>query len=327
LLTFRGIFLGKAAVSDLLREFSGYHVPPAEQEFELIRIQGGIRDLETALVTDWSPIRANFAINKFKQVVTRLGVKNNKWDIRTWFEGAGWSYEKTYGCDFLKKSFDFINDFIVAEWRTDWPYPRADLSSVELLYHKILKFIGMSGAYKFNVSLAKSDEDKFLLRVDKYLRSILCYGRGSKDKAIVIHNGFEPFNPERGMRYIKDSKCILIDRDPRDSYVAQAPHSHLSLDVNSYIDRYKCYRLQNFQTNDSRVLRLRYEDLIYEYENTVKKILDFLEEGIDIHRFPKKFFDPGKSVKYTNLWQEYPFQEEIKKIDRELGEFCDKRLS
>src|SRR5215217_1070617 len=84
---------GKSAVSDLLREFEGYWVhrrrvkgiqkssidrsrlnteyseqwktalSPATGfgdpfEFDLIRMPGGIRDLETALVDDWSPIRS-----------------------------------------------------------------------------------------------------------------------------------------------------------------------------------------------------------------------------------------------------------------------------
>ena len=60
------IVSGKQAYSDLLREFDGFLVPEAEREFELIRIQGGIRDLENALVEDWSPIRADAALRRFR---------------------------------------------------------------------------------------------------------------------------------------------------------------------------------------------------------------------------------------------------------------------
>lgn len=42
-------FSGKHAVINLAREFKGYHVPHFKFEFNLIRIQGGIRDLKNAL--------------------------------------------------------------------------------------------------------------------------------------------------------------------------------------------------------------------------------------------------------------------------------------
>ena len=59
-------FTGKHAVIDLVREFAGYTVAHFQFEFNLLRIQGGIRDLETALSDDWSPIRSDAAVRRFR---------------------------------------------------------------------------------------------------------------------------------------------------------------------------------------------------------------------------------------------------------------------
>ena len=60
---------GKTVVTDILKEFQGYNVPIHIAEFNLLRIQGGLLDLCTALHDDWSPIRSDAAIRRFKNVV------------------------------------------------------------------------------------------------------------------------------------------------------------------------------------------------------------------------------------------------------------------
>jgi len=84
---------GKQAYSELIKEFDGYLVLEGERKFKLIRIQGGIRDLENALVHDWSPIRADSAIRKFRSVVRRLGRKKRWHAPATWFAGASNNYD------------------------------------------------------------------------------------------------------------------------------------------------------------------------------------------------------------------------------------------
>ena len=63
---------GKTAVTDILREVRGFHVHDNSFEFDLLRLPDGILDLEKALCDNWSPIRSDFAIKRFKQLALAL---------------------------------------------------------------------------------------------------------------------------------------------------------------------------------------------------------------------------------------------------------------
>ena len=320
------IVSGKTAYSDLIREFSGYHVPPAEFEFELIRIQGGVRDLESALVEDWSPIRADAAIRRFKRVIARLGTVGGIGNIRSWFSSAGWSYDRAYEGKFTELSKSFLQKMVLATWKTNWPYPRSDLSGMELFIRKIQNYLGIKTAWDFDISLASSTN--FLNDVQDYLSKVLIIGVPENTNTVVTHNAIEPFNPTRGLRYLPRFKCIIIDRDPRDAFVAMYPHKHLALNVKDFISRFLEYRKQaeRFTENHDLVLRLKFEDLIFDYEKTLEIIYQFLGETKSIHVLKKKYFDPEISIKNTGIWKSYHSLGEIDLIKSMLPNYCDVRI-
>ena len=66
------MFSGKTAVGHIIRELDGFCVPDFELEFNLLRIQDGIIDLESNLVDNWSLIRSNNAILRFKKLIKKL---------------------------------------------------------------------------------------------------------------------------------------------------------------------------------------------------------------------------------------------------------------
>ncbi len=321
---------GKTAYSDLLREVKGFQVPNPEFEFELIRIQGGIRDLETALVDDWSAIRADAAIRRFRRVVKRMGATHKRADPRTWFEAAGWSWDDHFGSRFTSLSEQFLNRLIASSWRTNWPFPMVELSSCELfLSHasrKLGKLFGRNSTTDFDISLAYSEN--FLEVVNEYLSELLGCEVSEDITTIVTHNAFEPFNPSRALRYLKNSKCIIVDRDPRDSYVAMSPHKHLALPVNDFILRFKAYRkaAEYHVDTPGKILRAQYEDLIFNYDDTVNRVLDFLEISTADHVEPLKYFNPTKSLRYVGIWKGHNNQADIRLIKDTLGAWCDPRV-
>jgi hypothetical protein len=65
------MFSGKSAVSDLLREYDGVYVPGYREEFDLLRMAGGLIDLANA-VDDWSPIRTHAALDRFERLTRRM---------------------------------------------------------------------------------------------------------------------------------------------------------------------------------------------------------------------------------------------------------------
>jgi hypothetical protein len=60
--------------------------------------------------------------------------------------------------------------------------------------------------------------------------------------------------------------------------------------------------------------------MIYEYEKTTRKIVDFLE--LKEHCRPKSIFDPNLSINNTQLFDVYPnYKDDIAYIEKELPEY------
>ena len=65
---------------------------------------------------------------------------------------------------------------------------------------------------------------------------------------------------------------------------------------------------------------MKFEDLVYHYDVTTKKLRDFLHLGENPN--PKSIFDPSMSMANTQIWKRYPeFKKDIEYIERELEEY------
>jgi hypothetical protein len=316
---------GKLACSELIKEFDGYLVPEGDCEFELIRIQGGIRDLENALVHDWSPIRADSAIRKFKFVVRRLG-RTKRWGApASWLAGMGNNYEDYYKGAFFPLAQKYLQHLVEAEWMANWPYPLVDISDYELIGRRILARVGLARALDFKISLA--DGDQFLTATQEFLESLLATRAEQSTRVIVTHNAFEPFNPMRATRYFCNAKCIIVDRDPRDSFFAMSSAKHMALGVDDFIARFARFRkeVRCDSTEAGIVLRIRFEDLVLDYNSSVKKILYFLGEHEGIHLRKQAHFDPSRAINSIAVWKQYSDRKQMNRIGDALRVFCDPR--
>ena len=317
------VFTGKQAVIELVREFKGYLVPNAEFEFNLLRIQGGILDLENALVTQWSPIRSDAAIRRFRKLVRRMKSRNRLFKPQTWFDAIGSDYNGYFQGQFASLSHRYTSQLIQASWRADWPYPLTEISDLELFWRKLKKVLGIKEALFFEMYLSQPTD--FLDLTRSYLSDLLSTNANEDTKTIVMHNAFEPFNPQSSLKYFDSAKCIIIDRDPRDNFIAQLPHSHLAVSASVFVERYRLYRAMAQKSNDQDhgdILRINFENLVTQYEETRRKILSFLNEDLSIHIHPKKYFDPALSIKNIGIWKSHPRQKDIKLIHRELKTYC-----
>ena len=73
-------------------------------------------------------------------------------------------------------------------------------------------------------------------------------------------------------------------------------------------------------TYNSRVLRIRFEELIYEYEDSIRKIENFLHLGE--HKRPKTGFIPERSINNTQQSRLHPEDRaEVEYIEKELKDF------
>lgn len=317
-------FTGKHAVIDLMREFDGYSVPHFQFEFALLRVQGGILDLERALCEDWSPIRSDAAIRRFERLVRRFGTKNTLISPRSWFEAVGWNYEEYYNRRFFDLSRRYVEGLVAARWRAPWPYPLADLSAGELFSRKLRQKLRQPHAMDFEYHLARPAN--FVEATRDYLEALLSSNVPPGTRTIVMHNAFEPYQPDRSLKFFRSAKAIVVDRDPRDNYVQGLWYAPVATGVREFILRYRIQREATHYEPNPDVLRLRFEDLVLDYPNALGRILGHLGESPEHHVRPRQHFDPDVSKKNVGIWRAYPKQDEIRRIAEELADFCDPRL-
>ena len=90
--------------------------------------------------------------------------------------------------------------------------------------------------------------------------------------------------------------------------------------VEKFIKYYRLLRDNRpFKEENNRILRIRFEEMVYDYDNATKKIDDFL--GVtNNHR--KTIFQPEMSAANTNLRKKYPdLESDICRIEQELPEY------
>lgn len=315
-------FSGKHAAIDLLREFDTYHVPHFEFEFCLLRIQGGILELESALHEDWSPIRSDAAIRRFRRLIRRLGVRSTMRKPWTLFAGAGYNYDQHFNGRFLELSNAYVDSLVTKSWVTNWPYPLTDLSGLELFARRLANKLGIPGALDVEVSLACPHD--FVNHTRRFLDRLLSSNVDGNTRVIVMHNAFEPFQPQRCLKYFDNVKSIVIDRDPRDIYVQQLSYRPVAASAPDFIVKYRVYReaAKRYATDDAAILRMRFEDLVLDYDRTLATVLAHLGETEAIHTRPRRYFDPSQSRKNVGLWKSHPHPEDIQLIESELSEYC-----
>lgn len=331
---------GKTVITDILKEIDGFNVPIHTFEFNLLRIQGGILDLYNALEEDWSPIRSDAAIRRFRKITLKLGMNASFKNPISLFVANGTNYNKFFNGSFIKITNDYVNSLIDYSYEIEWPYLAIDESPFRQFYLRILRNIMKKKTFKREVY--GTDKKDFVNKTKNYLNDLFKTISTPSTKTFVMHNTIEPFNPTRGLDLFDDAKIIIVQRDPRDVYasnyvrdVAYIPsyevkrHWDLKMALTSAdkIDLFIKRQLAQYNRikknkDDDRVLRLRFEEIVLNYEETLQKIYNFLNIDSSEHSLKNKFFKPELSKKNIGLWKKMDNSKEIKLIENTLQEFC-----
>ncbi len=168
------------------------------------------------------------------------------------------------------------------------------------------------------------EPDNFYSAAKKYTSGVLRAMGADMHKPICLDQPFSGNSPENSFPFYEDPYAVVIDKDPRDLFLAgkytKDPNFKFSPidDVEKFITYYK--NIRQHKSDDKRVLNLRFEDLIYNYDESIKTIEEFL--NIKNHVRVKAFFDPSRSINNTQLIRLHPQdQANIEKIEKELPEF------
>lgn len=159
--------------------------------------------------------------------------------------------------------------------------------------------------------------------VDEILRAM-----GLDQNAIVaLDQPFAGNNPQACFPFFKDPYAVVVDRDPRDNYVFARTRMlgkfhFMPIDrVEDFIAYYRALRKdQPYLRDDSRILRIRFEDLVYEYDKTSKQLREFLR--LPENPRPRSVFEPDLSIANTQVFKRFPqFAKDVAVIEKELPEY------
>jgi hypothetical protein len=251
------------------------------------------------------------------------------------------NYDIFFKGNFSRLSIKYLSSLIDFQFIGEWPYQILDEPSYIQFFQRLQYWFKLKSHHTSIVNVTSIKESDFVSLTQKYLTDLFSTIKEENDQVMVIQNALEPFNPTHGLRLLKDGKSIIVQRDPRDIYAS------LFIQNDAYIPNYEtnymwelkknmlgASDIQNFchrqwvyfnQTNlleNQNVLRLRYEEIVLDYENVLKTIYNFLEIDESFHIHKGNFFNPKLSVKNIGLWKKFPDQKLISIIQRDLNQFC-----
>ena len=298
-------FSGSGAVVDLLREYDscqvlgGYDDESGEVnnedkfgEFDFLRHSGGLYDIERHL--GYNNIFINDGvINRFIKMV--------------YFSSIFRNYPESHAI-----FFDFLNritDFELLNLRGRYYNPNLYLHDE-----------------KSSIFFLKEMTEEDYRRICRNCLNALFGLFHNKSKSVLVADQMccdMEFDIERDKSYFNNLKTIIVYRDPRDVYTYAVSKNVVWIahkNVNNFIRWYN-NMLRKFVLTGSDALLVRFEDLLTNYDITVRQIEEYV--GLKKHKYKYRNFNPDISKKNIGIWRNSMLnREEFEKIELNLGNLC-----
>lgn len=319
---------GSSAVTDLISEFKDCQNEYKSYEYIFLHCPNGLFDLEDKLLIGNNAVRSDEAIRSFEFQMQKL------YNKKYWWVG---NYEKIIGPNFKKMTDNFISNIQEFNFPGFW-YTHEEVNTkmfLKLLLRKPLKIL-LKDRIKFKKILKYNDgmrvsfvtKKEFYEKAHDYIYDVVEEVSHGKDN-IILDQFLLPFNMHRVDNYFDDRlRAVVVERDPRDVFITNKyiwPERDLTVplptDAKEFCKFYKKMRESEKKCDSKKVLRIRFEDLIYNYEDTIDKIIEFLGFTSADHINKKKRFDPNISIKNTQLFRKKEYQEEMTIIEKELKNY------
>lgn len=308
---------GVTAVMDLLGECEGYKCPP--QEFFLIQHPDGILALEDALVHSWSEFAPDWAIRRFRTLVDVLARPATRFRF-------GMDYDRLFCRDFRALAIDYSNELAGIKYEGHLMFRRSEMNRAEYFAYNMarrfkLEPVNAYFARKYDTAFVP-DPARFITQTKELMRKLLRSIAGdSAVSDVALCLGASPYQVSRSSRYFSRSATVIVDRDPRDIYLSARSSSYMPREVGPFIDWYKSTRTNSWQGGEGKAIKIMFEDLVVNYDQSVEKLFRFLDIDPARHTKKKSILKPEASAKRIAKWKSYPEQGEIERIAAELAPY------
>jgi hypothetical protein len=329
---------GKTAISDFLKDYDSVFSFPSHVEFELFRVQGGLVDLYLSIYFGWNLIRSRFRIYEFKKLISRIGTVQDKFKPMSLWNASGHGYNQYFNNNFISISEEFVNELTKINQDSFWPYDILSDGKFKLVFDKVWKKFSKNLPLK---EIYYTDRNEFLNLTSNYVHKLFGEVGNPNHTHVVLNNTFEPYNPSISLDMVENSFSIIVDRDPRDIFSSLINSNDVFVpsfekyknaeelkkrmvgfdNIDQFIARFKILKNNVIKEQNSKVLRIRYEDFILNHEETVKIINSHI--GLNnLSKTENRSFNIEDSKKNVGIWKQYRELPEIMQIEKELAEYC-----
>lgn len=318
---------GSSAITDLVAEFDDCKNDFKSYEYVMLHCPNGLFDLEDKLLNGNNAIRSDEALRTFELQMKKL------YDKKFWWVG---NYKKVIGPKFMELVYEYLNKITEFKYEGYW-YTHEEVDTkmfLKLLVRKPIKTVFKNRYYKpilrykdgMRTTFIKPEE--FYKCSREFINNIISMiAQGSEN--VVLDQFLLPFNLFRVDNYFDDNaRIFVIQRDPRDVFILnkyiwkqKKIEIPMPCDAHEFCKYYKGMRESEKQITSNKVLRINFEDLVYKYEETLKKVREHLDFTEKMHVNKRKRFNPDLSIKNTQLFRKPEYQEEIKIIAKELKKY------
>ncbi len=326
---------GSSAITDLLSEYEGIKSFGSEWECTFLHAPDGLSDLESA-VLEGHRLKVDFAVTRFLNLSKRLGLQKD--------------YKNAFHGNFYKLSEKFINSFFDITWNgmyedklpifvsglTKKDKSLIDYANTFYNLEKSKKFEmyesdGWRPSYvPFSNMYYYTDITRFYDCAKKYVESlineVLCDNESIR--RLYLDQLLPPISISKYLQYMPcETKVFVVDKDPRDLFIVENLYNGSRYvpyeNVDEFIKWYKSTRNKSRQNIKSEnVFHIFLDELIDDYENSCKRVENFLGLNTEEHSAKLTKFDPEKSRVNTKLYKKYSnYSKEISKIENELEDF------
>ena len=332
---------GSSAVFALLEEYGSctsgklenWQIRGIDYENILLYTPDGVFDLEDKLLIGNSIHRSDEALRRFHEKMLLL-YNNN------FFSMGG--FKALLGKEFYSAVEDYIENLVQFNVSGHWEYHyggsrfnlKKMLGSIRrtLMHQQIIGELCKMPYYNKSDSLQYSfvTDKEFYALTKEFISQYFSLIKGDDSRPNLILNHFLlPHNAFRIPRYFDDDfRLIIIDRDPRDVYVmekhrARSDNSLLPCDnVEDFVSFWRKLRDNVKLVSDDRIINIRFEDLIYDYEKTVALLEEKCNLRPEDHVKKGQIFNLEKSIQNTQLFRlDNKWNDEIAYIEKELPEY------
>lgn len=305
---------GSSALVDYFKEFEKIVEPNVE--FRIIKDPYGLFDLEKNLLTDWEVINSSNAIQDFLTLCEKC---NRKTSV---FNGYGLNYKNKLNSRFMEITHEYISSL------SNFTYDGVNFcmkfkqNAFEYTVNRIINKLPFGNRKVTDTGklfFSKPNYIDFICSTQDYIERI--FEDYSDDKIILLDQAVSPINLDQ-LKYFRDVKMIIVDRNPYDIYADMIENKSLlgkdlchSHDTQKYCQYHKGVRNKVYSKD---VLYITFENLVNDYVNQKEKILDFIGWDLGVQK-EFSLFRPEESRANISYGEDRISPKEIREIKQILG--------